>query len=75
MAGCIPLIHRDGDRDVIATKDVLEIVLGIPAGQQNNSHGMRLANAMKNAGWERTASGRVTIGGKQVRGYFRSRGS
>jgi predicted P-loop ATPase len=69
------LIHQDGDREVIATKDVLEIVLGIPAGQQTVAHGIRLANAMRQAGWERPASGRVTIDKKQVRGYFRSRRS
>ena len=32
---------------------------------------MRLSDVMKVLGWERTSSGKVTIKGQQVSGYFR----
>ena len=65
------IVYRDVDRELVASTDLLAIVLGIPPGQQHVGHGMRLANAMQRAGWERPASDRVGINGKQVRGYFR----
>jgi predicted P-loop ATPase len=65
------IVHRDVDRDLVASTDLLTIVLGIPVGQQHSGHAMRLANAMVRAGWTRPLSDRVRINGKQVRGYFR----
>lgn len=47
-------------------------MLGIPVHQQNNAHAMRLATTMRRLGWERGTSGRVSINGLQVRGYFRA---
>ena len=70
-ASATKILHRDFDRELVASADVLTIVLGIPLGQQHTGHGMRLASAMQRAGWERPASERVRIDGKQVRGYFR----
>ena len=68
----IQIIHEDnGGKELVATADLLQHVLSIPIGQQTSSHGMRLATVMKLAGWERGPSGRVSINGKQVRGYFR----
>jgi hypothetical protein len=65
------ILHKEGDdREVVASADVLTYVLGVPIERQKTFDSMRLANIMKRAGWER-GSGKVTINGKQVRGYFR----
>jgi predicted P-loop ATPase len=72
---CYPIIHIDGDKEVVASAVVLEKVLGVPAAQQHNAHGMRLANAMRHSGWERPASDKVIINGQRVRGYTRPRKS
>jgi hypothetical protein len=65
-------IHVSGDGyERVATSEVLSIALDIPTAQQTSAHGQRLALAMKNAGWERPPSGRVTIDGVPRRGYIR----
>jgi hypothetical protein len=61
------------DRELVASADLLTYVLRIPVAQQETRHVMRLSVVMKLAGWER-GSGKVTINGKQVRGYSRPQG-
>jgi hypothetical protein len=69
--GYIQIIHKEPDRDLVTSADLLTHVLNIPVAQQHSGHSRRLATVMKLAGWERCASEKVTINGKQVRGYFR----
>jgi predicted P-loop ATPase len=65
-------IHNNGDGyECAASAELLEHVLTIPRWQQNSSHTRRLALSMKHIGWMTNRSGRVTIDGKQVRGYIR----
>jgi len=66
------IIHVVDNQERVATSDLMEHVLKIPEGQQNRSHAMRLADVMKKLGWRRDGGGnKITIGGKQVRGYFK----
>ena len=69
--GAIKIIHKESDRELVASADLLKYVLSIPIAQQHTGHSRRLATVMKLAGWERNNSEKVTINGKQVRGYFR----
>lgn len=70
MPDCV--IRRTGDGyERVATAQVLSQVLQIPTAQQTSAHGQRLARAMEKAGWGRNPSERVTIDGKEVRGYIR----
>jgi predicted P-loop ATPase len=55
----------------VTSADLLTYVLRIPVGQQRRDHSMQLATTMKLLGWERSDSQRVTINGKQIRGYSR----
>jgi predicted P-loop ATPase len=55
----------------VASSDLLTYVLRVPLGQQERRHSMKLATIMKLVGWERPDSQKVTINGKQVRGYRR----
>ena len=66
-----PIIHVVDNQERVASSDLLTEVLSIPNGQQHRGHAMRLANVMKRLGWERDGGNKVTIDGKQVRGYFR----
>ena len=73
VAKAVTIIHRSGDGyERVASADVLTHVLKVPKAQQTSAHGQRLASAIKHAGWDRNASGRVTINGDPVRGYIRS---
>jgi hypothetical protein len=70
------LIYGDADdvaghTERVASADLLMHLLRIPAAQQKDYYGVRLAKAMKRAGWQRASNGKVTINKKQVRGYFR----
>jgi predicted P-loop ATPase len=65
------IIHNIGDQERVASEAILTHVLEVPIARQTTSDAMRLANAMKAQGWQRTSNGKVTINGKQVRGYFR----
>ncbi len=65
------IIHRIDDQERVASADLLTYLLRVPIGQQEPRHAMRLATAMGLVGWRRTSNGKVTIAGKQVRGYFR----
>jgi predicted P-loop ATPase len=66
----VQIIFREDNKELVASADLLTHVLRIPIGQQEARHSMMLAAIMKRAGWERT-SNKITIGGQQVRGYFR----
>jgi predicted P-loop ATPase len=68
------VIHVVDGQERVATADILDHVLQIPPAQQHNGHAMRLKNVMKQLGWERDGDNKITIGGKQVRGYYRQAG-
>src|SRR6266851_7846802 len=70
------VIHFDpiAGQERVATSDILDTVLQIPPGQQNREHAMRLKNVMKQLGWLRDGENKITIGRKQVRGYYRPAG-
>jgi predicted P-loop ATPase len=71
------IIHNEDDADgnpleKVSSAALLVYVLDIPKGQQRKDHSMRLAICMKRNGWERPANNaKISIGGEQVRGYFR----
>ena len=68
----VQIIHRVDGQERVASSDLLTHVLRIPLGQQRRDQSMQLATIMKLAGWERgSGNNKVTIRGKQVRGYFR----
>ena len=69
------IIHDQSDRHVVSTIDVLTWVLNVPFKDQTTATTMRLGNVMRLAGWQRSSNGKVTIEGKQVRGYFRRKAS
>jgi predicted P-loop ATPase len=68
----VKIIHKIDDQERIASAALLTYVLRIAIGQQDTRHEMRLAGVMKTLGWERGPN-KITIEGKQVRGYFRWR--
>jgi predicted P-loop ATPase len=65
------ILEIDATEERVASSDLLTFVLRIPIGLQKTQDSMRLATAMKNVGWKRNRNGKVSIGGQQVRGYFR----
>jgi hypothetical protein len=65
------IIHDGHEQEIVSTKDILTHVLKVPIERQTSAHAMRVANIMKNHGWERKGNGKVTIRGQQVRGFFR----
>jgi predicted P-loop ATPase len=65
------IIHPVDDQERVASEAILAHVLEVPIAHQTTAHTMRLANAMKMLGWQRTSNGKVTIGRRQERGYFR----
>jgi hypothetical protein len=66
------IIHSSADGfQRVSSADIFTHVLQIPRAQQTSAHGQRLARAMKLIGWERNASGNVTINNVPVRGYIR----
>ena len=70
--GAVPIIHYLGKKEVVVTADVLRLVLGVKIERQATQQTMRLANAMRLAGWQRgSADGKFTVDGKRVRGYCR----
>ena len=77
LAPDVTIIHVVNDptgyqQELVSTADLLTHLLKIPVWQQEIRHSMRLANVMKRAGWERNENeNKITIDGKQVRGYFR----
>ena len=68
----VKIIHKIDDQERVASAALLTYVLRIAIGQQDTRHEMRLAGVMKTLGWERGPN-KITIAGKQVRGYFRWR--
>ena len=69
----IQIIHDDisQKKEMISSADVLVYICKVPTGQQHPEHGKRLARIVKRFGWETPKSGRVSILGKQCRGYWR----
>lgn len=68
----VQIIRRTGDgKEKVASADLLAHVLRVPPAQVNSSHGQRLALAMKQTEWQRNPTGKVTIDGVPVRGYWR----
>jgi predicted P-loop ATPase len=63
-----------GQQELVATPDILDKILKIPAAQQTTGTAMRLSNVMKRLGWQRDGGNKITIDGKQVRGYYRQAG-
>ena len=69
--GQTTIIHQEGEQQLVSSKDLLEYVLKVPVGHQDTRHSMRLAHAMKLAGWHRNPNGKVSIGGQRIHGYWR----
>jgi hypothetical protein len=67
----IQIIYQSEGKELVRSADVLVHVLKVQTGQQHQEHGKRLARAMKRCGWQTFQSGRVSIEGKQYRGYWR----
>ncbi|QIG93487.1 virulence-associated E family protein [Bradyrhizobium sp. 6(2017)] len=65
--------HSFVDKAQVSAADLLTYLLDVAPGNQRVEHTMRLANAMKKVGWQRTSNGYVTINGQRVRGYYRRR--
>jgi len=66
------IVYRLGDGfERVFSADVLRCILDIPTAQQTSQHSQRLAHAMQHAGWGRSQSGRITVGGVTLRGYIR----
>ena len=73
----VQIIYQDVSqaKELVRSADVLVHVLKVPTGQQHSEHGKRLARVMKRSGvWKTSKSGRVSILGKQCRGYWRPLG-
>jgi hypothetical protein len=72
----VQIIHREADADgfyleKVSSADLLTYVLRIPIGQQKTHHSMTLSTVMRLLGWERPDSDKISINGRQVRGYVR----
>jgi predicted P-loop ATPase len=72
--GYIKIIHRTEDqaenRECVATATILKYVLRVPQERQTTAITMRLGVVMRQLGWEKHAN-KITIDGKQVRGFSR----
>ena len=68
----VQIIHQSEDEELVRSADVLVHILKVATGHQHQEHGKRLARAMKRCGWQTPKSGRVSIAGKQCRGYLRN---
>jgi hypothetical protein len=71
LGGEMSDIHLVDGQERVATSDLMENVLQIHPSQQTTGYAMRLKNAMKRLGWQRDGENKITINGKQVRGYYR----
>jgi predicted P-loop ATPase len=70
------LVHRAGNGlECVFSVDVLSRILDIPADKQTSQHTQRLAQAMKQVGWGRSSSGRITVRGQTLRGFVRAANS
>jgi len=69
----VQIIYQETSQgqELVRSADVLVYVLQVPTGHQHPEHGKRLAKVMKRCGWR---AGRVSILGKQCRGYWRPMG-
>jgi predicted P-loop ATPase len=66
------IVHVNGPLEIVAAADLMKHLLAIPISQQTPITGSRLANVMKQLGWDRHKNGQVTIRGERQKGYFRS---
>ena len=72
-AETIPIVHVDGDHEMVATIDLANPDAGrIPPAQQRRADSMRLSTVMQKLGWKRPDAA-LFIGGKRLRGYWRVR--
>ena len=67
----IQIIYQADGKELVRSADMLVHVLGVQTGHQHSDHGRRLARVMPRCGWQIPKSGRVSIAGKQCRGYWR----
>jgi predicted P-loop ATPase len=68
----VPIIHVEECKELVSSAVILEHILKIPHGNLTQAHSMRLSEVMQKLKWERDPDGnKISIGGKQVRGYFR----
>ena len=67
----VRIIYRSDGKEMVSSAGVLVHVLGVQIGHQHPEHGRRLARVMTRCGWQTSESGRVSIAGKQRRGYWR----
>jgi len=69
----VQIIYQDTleGKELVRSADVLAYVLQVPTGHQHPEQGKRLVRAMKRFGWR---PGRVSILGRQCRGYWRPMG-
>ena len=70
----VRIIHQEDGFEKVASADLLKYVLRIQPAQQETKHSMRLATVMRLAGWDRNDGNKITVGGRQVRGYQRRKG-
>lgn len=67
------IVHLSDDREKVGSEDILTYVLNVPVERHSTASSMRVASVMKLHGWQRTPNGKVSINGKQVRGFYRER--
>ena len=68
----LTIIHRVSGEERVSSAVLLEHVLKIPPKNRKTPDSMRLANVMRALGWSRHSNGKLTIDGKQVRGFWRN---
>ena len=62
------IVQVAGDEWRVATKDIFQTALGIPAHMLDDRHPKRLANAMRALGW---STGLIRFEAGVMRGYYR----
>jgi hypothetical protein len=65
----LDVIHVVGTEQRVASADLFDRVLGIPAGQLNNGHAKTVASIMRRLGWRH---GVFERDGKTTKGYRRT---
>jgi predicted P-loop ATPase len=67
----VTIIHREGMQEMVASSDLMKYLLEIPVAHQTTATGMRVANVMKQLGWQRHKNGHITISRQRQKGFFR----
>jgi hypothetical protein len=65
------IVHIEGGEERVSSSDLLRVVIDLKVSDQTPAHAMRLAGAMRRAGWQRHPNGYVTIGKVRQKGFFR----